>query len=78
MEKNFSQFSASDAQKMANSDAGQQLLTLLQQDHAASANAVQQSAAAGDYTQLNKQLSNIMEDPRAKALLRQLWEDYHG
>ena len=78
MEKNFSDFSVSDVQRLAGSDAGQQLLTLLRQDHAQAANAAKKSIAGGDYSGLQAQLADIMDDPRAKALLRQLWEEYHG
>ena len=78
MEKNFSDFSVTDVQRLAQSDAGQELLTLLQKDHASATDAAKESAANGNYGKLQAQLADIMEDPRAKALLRQLWEDYHG
>lgn len=78
MQKNFAQFSMEDALKLANSDAGKQLLGLLQNDHAEAASAASESAGKGDYAQAQQALKDLMADPQAKALLRLLWEEYYG
>lgn len=76
MEKKFTDFSLDEASRLASSTTGQQLLDLLKQSpdgqNAAAA------AQSGDLEQTKRALSGIMNSPHAQALLRQLWEEYHG
>lgn len=78
MEKNFSNFSMEDVMRLANTDAGRQLMALLQEDHARAANDAVSSARTGDMEKARQALAVFLSDPRAKALLRQLQEDHHG
>lgn len=67
-------FDMAEAQRLANSPAGQQLLTLLSQQGGNELNAAVASAASGDYAQAKKALSALLQSPEAQALLRQLEE----
>lgn len=78
MQKNFPEFSMEDALRLAKSDAGKQLLELLQTNHAEAASAASESVGKGDYQQAQQALSELMADPQAKALLRLIWEEYYG
>lgn len=77
MQKNNGNFSKEDIQKLAQSDAGKQLMALLQSQHSATAEAVRSSARAGDMEQAKKALSALLNDPTAQRLLRQLEEQQH-
>ena len=76
MEKKFTDFSPQDAQKLAQTPAAQQLMALFQQQP--DAKNVASSAQKGDLEQARKGLQAFMDNPQTKALLRQLWEEYHG
>ena len=76
MEKKFTDFSFDEATRLASTSTGQQLLDLLQQNPDAQRAAA--SAKSGDLEETRTALSGIMRDPMAQALLRQLWEEYHG
>ncbi len=78
MEKNDRNFSMEEVKRLANSDAGRQLLALLQGSHAADANAAASSAQSGDMEKARQALSSLLSDPRAQALLQQLQEERHG
>lgn len=75
MEKNKGNFSTEDLKKLAQSDAGKRLMSMLGTDTAA---AVRESAARGDLRQAQQALSTFLSDPRAKALLQQLQEQSNG
>lgn len=74
MEKNSGNFSVQKAIKLANSDAGKQLLSYLQQTDSAGLEQAMALAAKGDYTSLKHTLSSLMESEQAKALIKQLEE----
>lgn len=76
MEKKFTDFSPEEAAKLAQTSAAKQLMALFQQQP--DAKSVASSARKGDIAQAQKGLQEFMENPQAKALLRQLWEEYHG
>ena len=76
MEKKFTDFSLDKAARLAESDAGQRLMDLMKQNPDSKSAA--ESAKAGDIEQAKQALQSFMADPQAKALLRQLWEEYHG
>ena len=66
MEKNFDDFSVKEAQRLAKTAAGQQLMALFQQQQGA--------IDPGDPKQLKQALAAFMQDPQAKKLLQQLQE----
>lgn len=76
MEKKFTDFSPEDAAKLAKTPAAQQLMALFQQRP--DAKSVASSAQKGDLEQTRQSLQSFMDNPQTKALLRQLWEEYHG
>ena len=76
MEKKFTDFSPEEAAKLAQSPAARQLMAMFQQRP--DAKAVTASAQKGDLAQARQELQAFMDNPQTKALLRQLWEEYHG
>lgn len=68
MNKKTGNFSTEDVKKFAQSDAGQQLMALLQH---ADGEAVRQ-AQAGNYEDAMKRLSVFLQSPEAKKLLGEL------
>lgn len=76
MEKKFTDFSLEEAAKLAQSPAAQQLMELFRQRP--DAKKVVNQAKSGDLQQAKSSIDSFMTDPQAKALLRQLWEEYHG
>ncbi len=77
MQKNFEDFSSQDILRLAKSPAGQQLMALLRENPQAMQEA-QQNAESGQMEQAVRSLSQFLSDPKAKALLKKLQEDYHG
>lgn len=65
-------YSAEDIKKIAQSKAGQELYTLLQQTQSQQLKDAMAQAAAGDMEQVKKTISVMMDSPEAKALLEQL------
>lgn len=76
MEKKFSNFSLDEAARLAKTPVGQQLIGRMQSDQ--QVQAARESAEAGDAERVKQALGALMDDPQTKALLRQLWEEYHG
>jgi hypothetical protein len=76
MEKKFTDFSPEEAAKLAQTPAAKQLMALFQQQP--DAQSVASSARRGDMAKARQGLRQFMENPQTKALLRQLWEEYHG
>lgn len=60
------------AMKLAQSPAGQQLIRLLQTNGGTELRAAMEQAAAGDYSQAQKALSSLMQDPKAQKLFEQM------
>lgn len=75
MEKNFQNFSVQEAMKLAKSDAGKQLIALLQQQNGAQIQNAMEQANSGNLEQAKQTLSNILDNPQARALLQQLGRD---
>ena len=70
MQKNFSDFSMQDVQRMLSSPAGQQLMALLQQsDTKALSDAVEQ-AKKGNLSRAKEALSPILANEEIKKLLK--------
>ncbi len=76
MEKKFTDFSLEEAARLAESATAQQLMDLMRQHPGTESAAA--SAKAGDLQQAKQALEGFMANPQAQALLRQLWEEYHG
>jgi len=72
MNENFQNFSVQEAMKLAKSDAGKQLLALLQQQNSQQIQDAMAQAGTGNYNQAKETLSGILENPQARALLNQL------
>ena len=66
------QFDFSDLLQLAQSPAGQQLITLLQRNGGNELQSALSSAARGDYSKAQKALSGLMKDPEAQKLLKNL------
>ena len=72
MQKNSQNFSMQDALRLARSDAGQQLFSLLKESDGKALQQAAALAATGDYRQAGNALSKLLEDPQIQALLKQL------
>ena len=72
MQKNSDNFSTQDAMRLANTPAGQQLLSLLQRSNPDVLETAKQQAANGNYAQLTKTLESLMASEEIKNLLKQL------
>ncbi len=72
MPKNSDQFSMQDAKRLANSEAGQQLLALLKSQNSQQMQQAMEQAAAGDYAQVKQTLSTLLESEQVRELLRRL------
>lgn len=78
MDKNSNPMSMQDAMKMANSDAGQQLLALLKAQNGDALDAAMSNAASGDYNKAKEHLSAMLSSPQVRALLEQLRRNGNG
>ena len=65
-------FSVEDAMRLAQSDAGKQLIAILQNADSGSVQSAMDHAAAGDYETAKQALSSLLSSPEAKQLLEQL------
>ena len=72
MQKNSQDFSMSDAMKLAQSPAAQQLLAMLRSTDAALLEEVSQHAKAGDFSQASQLLQKLLSSPESQALLNKL------
>lgn len=78
MQKNADQFSMQEAMRLAQSDAGKQLLALLQKENGAALQQAMDQAATGDYEQVKKTMSSLLASAEAQALIQQLGGNKHG
>lgn len=72
MQKNSQNFSMQDAMRLANTDAGQRLLALLQQSDGKTLQQAMDQAAAGNYENMQKTLSSLLASAEVQALLKEL------
>ena len=72
MSKKSDDFSMADAVKLAQNPASKLLFDRLQAQNGAAFQQAMTEAAAGDYEQVRKTLSHLLQDPETQALLRQL------
>ena len=68
----FSHHTIQEAAAMANSEAGKQLLSTLNEKHSKEMEQAFALAASGEYAQLKKSLEGILSNPETRALLDQL------
>lgn len=69
---NFGNLSVEDAKRIAQSEAGQKLIALLQRSGGAQLQNAMQQASVGNYDQVQNTLSALMSSPEAQELLKQL------
>ena len=72
MAQNNHHFSMEEAKRLAQTDAGQKLISMLQAQNSPQLQAAMQQASTGNYEQLKKTLGTLMASPEARALLKQL------
>lgn len=72
MQKKSQDFSMEEVMQLAKSPAGQQLLAMLQQADAEKVQQAAAQAAQGDYAAAAKIAKQLLSDPEAQALMRQL------
>ena len=73
MSKKSDDFSMADAMRLAQNPASRQLIDQLQAQNGTALQQAMNQAAAGNYEQVKKTLSVLLQDPQTQALLRQLW-----
>lgn len=72
MQKNSDNFSMQDAMRLAKSDAGQQLMAMLQAQNSDSLKQAMVQASRGDYDKLKQTLGPLLASAEAQKLLAQL------
>ena len=72
MEQKSQDFSIKEAQRLANSPAGQELARLLQQRDSTAVQKAMELAAAGDSSGAGRLLSTLLSSPDAQKLIQQL------
>lgn len=77
MDKNNSNFSMNDAIRLAQSDAGRQLIHLLQASGGDQFQNIIDLASSGNMQQAAQQLSTLLRSEEARSLLAQLGGDSH-
>lgn len=75
MGKNFNEIDLQKAMQLAQSDAGRQLMELLQSKHPGQMHDAMDSARQGDLEAARIALTQCMKDPAMQSLLRQLQEE---
>ena len=70
-------FSMQDAMRFAGSEAGQQLLALLQQTRSEDLDQAMKQAATGDLSKTKDAMRNFLSDPKVRELLNRMG-DHHG
>ena len=72
MENNSKNFSMKEAMKLANSDAGKQLLNQIQKSNPKELEQAMAQAAQGDYSNLSETLKPLLASEQIQKLLKQL------
>ena len=72
MLKNSQNFSMQEAMRLANSDAGKQLLAILKESDSTMMQQAMDDASAGNYANMQKTLSSLLSSPQVQALLKEL------
>lgn len=66
------QMDYSELSRLAQSSAGQKLLSFLQRSGGDELQKAMEKASKGDFSQARQQLSSLLEDPEAKKLVKEL------
>lgn len=74
----FGNFDIQQAMRLANSDTGRQLLTLLQATQGDALQGAMDQAAAGNYDQLKKTVQQLLSNDQARQLVEKMGSDNHG
>ena len=77
MSQNYDQFNIQDAMRLAQSDAGQRLLSLMRSQDSQKLQRAADQAAAGNYEKVKQTLGDLMTSPEVIALLKQMEQQYH-
>ena len=72
MQKNSQNFSMQEAMRLANSDAGKQLLAILKDSDSTMMQQAMDDASAGNSENMQKTLSSLLSSPQVQALLKEL------
>ncbi len=72
MQKNSDNFSIQEAMRLAKSDAGQQLIAMVQAQNSDSLKQAMAQASKGDYDKLKQTLAPLLASAEAQKLLSQL------
>lgn len=70
----FGDFDLQQAMRLANSDAGQQLLHLLQNTQGEKLSSAMDQAAAGNYNEMKKTMQELLSSQEAQQLLNKMRE----
>ena len=70
----FGDFDIQQAMRLANSDAGRQLLNLLQSTQGKKLQDAMDQAAAGNYGQVKKTMQELMANDQAQQLMKKMQE----
>ena len=77
MKQNFDESSIKEAIRLSQTEAGQQLLSMLKSSDQTQLRKAAGEAASGDHQQLQQTLSAFLSSPEAKRLLEQLGRERH-
>lgn len=77
MQKNSQNFSMQEVLRLANSQAGQQLMAYFKENNPDQLKQLLSQASAGEQKELSKTLSSMLSSPQVQELLRKLEAD-HG
>ena len=78
MEKKSQDFSIQEAQRLAKSPAGKQLMQMLQQQDPSQLQRAMDLASAGNYKEAGKMLQSLLASPEARKLMQQLGGKHGG
>ncbi len=78
MEKKSQDFSIQEAQRLAKTPEGQELMRLLQAKDSAALEKAMADASAGNYKEAGKALSSMLSSPEIRQLIRQLGGKHGG
>lgn len=77
MAQNNQHFSIEDAKRIAGTEAGQKLLSLLKSQDPQRLQAAMKQATSGDFEQLKQTLGAFVASPEAQSLLKQMEHGSH-
>lgn len=72
MQNKQENFSMQDAMRLANSSAGKELLALLKENSDGTVEQARKQAEQGDFGQVKKTLSALMQNPKVQELLEEM------